>query len=1120
MFNRDESKRGRGVAVAGAFAATVLLTLGGAWHVADLRATRRDAVDRRMTAAADHAAKQVDAWIAERADDASALVEIAGIRGSDSAQLSPRIVGRILRLEMEATRHHGNYAAVWLVDRGGKVLGSAGQQTLSALEDSAVQRSLETRHSQVSRPERRDGTITVGVSTPVIVTDNGRHTAEAAVVFRANLNSVFTRNALAMVGPTLTTPVLVIPVDGSLMSIMPCPPPSATVCLATGDTLAKVAQAPGQGIRDVTAANGRSVILATRHIGALPWSVYDAIDASSIFATMRDRLRFEALFLTGLLLMGGLGLYAHEQSGNLRRLTERAQTDARFSAIVNTAMDAIIIVNARYEIAVMNSAAEIMFGYSAYDTIRRSVLELVPAASTEELHRALVQTLRAGEQPRLFSAERYAAGRRSDGSMFPIDLSVSRTQLDGQVHLAIVIRDITVWKHAEESSEWQRRVLEAIATGTDLRDVLTTIVRFHETQTTGVDCAIHLIDDDGVMLNIASAPSMHPAFIEAMDEIVIGPHAATCGTAVYRREQVVTPDIATDRLWNEYRALASEQGYRSCWALPIRSPQGRMLGAIAMYTREEHTPTAMELRVSAAATQLAGVAVDRAHAAESLRQSEASFRSFVENSPIGIYRATGSGRLLAVNASLVELLGYSSALELLQLDMGRDLFVSVADRERLAQELKAQGELRSAEAEWRRKDGATVTVRVSARAYRDERGSVWFTEGFVENVTPLRVIEHALRQSEKLAALGQLLSGVAHELNNPLAAILHFTEDLLDDERTSADVEALGMIRDQARRSRTIVRDLLSFARARDASRTRVQLTEALAASAKALQPAVEALGARLAIDLPLNAVYGNTDRAGLQQIVTNLVMNAAQASGPGGIVRLRGSISDQEMSIVVEDSGPGIPPTLQNRIFEPFFTTKPVGEGTGLGLSVTLGIVQQLGGHIAVENRQPGDGTGACFTVTLPIDGDMADAGNEAMRTPSLLKPNDVAGPRPRALIIDDEPSIRAALRRFFCRRGWDVEEATNGAQGLSSLLSAELQFAVVISDLRMPGCTGVELHDRVASVAPEILNRIIFSTGDVASTEVAEFVQRTQCTVLEKPFELRALENIVTHIRKASSV
>jgi len=425
--------------------------------------------------------------------------------------------------------------------------------------------------------------------------------------------------------------------------------------------------------------------------------------------------------------------------------------------------------------------------------------------------------------------------------------------------------------------------------------------------------------------------------------------------------------------------------------------------------------------------------------------------------------------------------------------------------------------------DWRRRDGTVVTVRVSARAYSDDRASVWFSEGFVENVTPLRAAEQALRQSEKLAALGQLVSGVAHELNNPLAAILHFAEDLLDDERSSADLEALSVIRDQARRSRAIVRDLLSFVRFRDASRERVQLADALAASVKALQPTVEDAGARLTADLPVGNAFGNTDRAGLQQIVTNLVVNAAQACGLGGTVHLRATVSATELVVLVEDTGPGVPPHLKDRIFEPFFTTKPVGQGTGLGLSVTLGIVEQLGGRIVVENRTDGDETGARFIVTLPIDGVTT---RELTRRPSsprgqrVVTESEVQIAAPRVLIIDDEPAIRAALRRFFARRGWEVEEAVDGVEGLSILLRDDADFTVVISDLMMPGCSGVELHDHVASVAPYLLDRIIFSTGDTASREAAEFVQRTRCTVMQKPFELRTLESVVTNLRQALAV
>jgi CheY-like chemotaxis protein len=214
------------------------------------------------------------------------------------------------------------------------------------------------------------------------------------------------------------------------------------------------------------------------------------------------------------------------------------------------------------------------------------------------------------------------------------------------------------------------------------------------------------------------------------------------------------------------------------------------------------------------------------------------------------------------------------------------------------------------------------------------------------------------------------------------------------------------------------------------------------------------------------------------------------------------------------------------NRIFEPFFTTKPLGEGTGLGLSVTLGIVQQMGGRIVAENRLANDrggvgvGGGARFTVTLPLDVATAPAVDlQTVRTPVPSSLGVVDGPAPRVLIIDDEPSLRAALRRFFTRRGWQVDEAEDGSEGLSALLAARSNYSAVISDLKMPGCSGVELHDHIAAVAPELLDRIVFSTGDVASHEAAAFVQRTRCTVVQKPFELRALEQIVNRMRQMTA-
>ena len=207
-----------------------------------------------------------------------------------------------------------------------------------------------------------------------------------------------------------------------------------------------------------------------------------------------------------------------------------------------------------------------------------------------------------------------------------------------------------------------------------------------------------------------------------MDEIVIGPRAATCGAAAYRREPIVTTDIATDILWNDYRALAIEQGYRASWASPIVSPQGRLLGALALYARESRAPTAER-----AARRRIGDAARRHRRRSRARRGIAApiggelplVRRELADRHLSRDRLRTAARRQRVARRAARL---RSPLELLQVDMARDLFVSVADRERLLHELETQGELRSAEMEWTRKDGTTVTVRVSARAYRDERG--------------------------------------------------------------------------------------------------------------------------------------------------------------------------------------------------------------------------------------------------------------------------------------------------------------------------------------------------------------------------------------------------------------
>jgi PAS domain S-box-containing protein len=481
------------------------------------------------------------------------------------------------------------------------------------------------------------------------------------------------------------------------------------------------------------------------------------------------------------------------------------------------------------------------------------------------------------------------------------------------------------------------------------------------------------------------------------------------------------------------------------------------------------------------------------------RTGDERFRSVIDNSPYGIYRVSVDGQFVTLNPALSAMVGYSAdELYAGNIEM---LYPEPGDRARVVASHEHRAKGTPIDVPWRRKDGQEITVRAWVYVDRDAAGRARYFDGYLEDVTALRATERALHQAEKLAALGQLVSGVAHELNNPLSAILLFTEDLMASDRTPEEREALAIIAQQARRSRSIVRDLLCFVRSREVTREPVEPREFLGQLRRALQPQLTSLGVTLHVEVPDDAALLHVDRSGIEQVVTNLVINAAQAAGPYGNVWLRTRSEAQDYLIEVLDDGLGIADDILARIFEPFFTTKPMGQGTGLGLSVSMGVVQQHGGTIVAENRGGGE-RGAKFVVRLPMPAP-AVAVDETVAAPI---PSTGAGTR-HVLIVDDEETIRHALNRFYTRRGWMVTEAPDGASALEHLLDLSEKFDLVISDVKMPAMSGIELHTALQDARPELLDRVVFCTGEVQSDAVSSFVAETGCTVLVKPFDLKSL-------------
>lgn len=506
---------------------------------------------------------------------------------------------------------------------------------------------------------------------------------------------------------------------------------------------------------------------------------------------------------------------------------------------------------------------------------------------------------------------------------------------------------------------------------------------------------------------------------------------------------------------------------------------------------------------------------------DALRDNDERFHLIVRALDLGFYTIDTAGRVTAMYGQWAEE----------QLALGKQLIGAqaidlvppeVADQHRDANGRALAGE--DVTFHWSMREGDAATeryYRAHLAPLRDAGGAIVGVTGVWTDETTGTLAEQeraTLRRrvadAERIESLGNLVSGVAHELNNPLAAILNFTEDLLADEHPGDERMALEVIQAQALRSRTIVRDLLTFVRKGD-RRTKKPETPGpiIETLVRAVRPGLATQGVSFESTVTEPDTPLMLDRAGFEQVLTNLLTNAAQAAGAGGAVRLVARLSNDCYEVTVEDNGAGIPRGDFARIFEPFFTTKATGQGVGLGLSVSLGIVQAHNGTLVAENRGSAAGGGARFTMRLPL----SSVQEAKPKPPEILVPMP---PRSATLlIIDDEESIRRALRRFFERRGWVVEEATDGADAVVKLErpDAAAMFDVVLCDLKMPGISGQELYTRLLKDRKSLADRFIFATGDSGAPDVAEFLSEVQVPVLEKPFELKALEVLANEVRAA---
>lgn len=368
-----------------------------------------------------------------------------------------------------------------------------------------------------------------------------------------------------------------------------------------------------------------------------------------------------------------------------------------------------------------------------------------------------------------------------------------------------------------------------------------------------------------------------------------------------------------------------------------------------------------------------------------------------------------------------------------------------------------------------------------------------------------------VQETARLASVGELAAGVAHEINNPLTTVLGYAELMLGAEPTGEYQRNLQVIYDEALRASKIVRNLLFFARRSGPEKQYLDLnsviTRAIELKSSDFRNHSIAVDVLSEPDIPKTMADGHQ----LTQVFLNILTNAEQAvfkAKECGEITIRTASTVSTISISISDDGPGIPPANMKRLFEPFFTTKDVGQGTGLGLSICHGIIKQHEGELWAESH---DGEGTTFHIELPV----VAAQETAEPVPPRKAP--VTSSPKRVLVVDDEPRVRDLLAKYLELQNYTVELAYDGPEALRRLQSAE--YDCVLLDLRMPGMSGQQLYQHIRSLDENLARKIVFITGDTFSSGTVNFISQTGNPMIAKPFRLEDLMSSLSRILETAA-
>ncbi|WP_338544984.1 ATP-binding protein [Pseudomonas benzopyrenica] len=703
--------------------------------------------------------------------------------------------------------------------------------------------------------------------------------------------------------------------------------------------------------------------------------------------------------------------------------------------------------------------------------------------------------------------------------------------------------------------QYERQTLESLATGLPLTQVLHTLLqRVEVLAQVRLHACILLLSEDGRYLQDGIAPSLPGAYSRDLGRLEIGPLAGSCGTAAYRREAVYVEDIAGDPLWAGARDLALRYGLRACWSMPLLALDGRLLGTFANYFLEPRRPLAAERDAFRLVTETAALAIERQQADLQLRESEDHYRHLVELNPQYTWTCDPSGQHMVFSPRWQQLTG--------QPMLEADSFWTVVhpdDRQATRQAWDvacSAGQAYDREHRVRVADGSHCWLRTRAYPRRDAAGAVIRWYGTSEDIDDRREAEEALRreratlevqvqartaeleetnrqlreemqnraqaeellrQAQKMEAVGQLTGGIAHDFNNLLAGI-QASLDLLRRRLAPEVLAGVGNLLDTATQSvgrgASLTHRLLAFSRRQTLNPQAVDVARLIGDFQELLR---HSLGPQIRCQLELDAGLWpvDADPHQLENALLNLAINSRDAMPAGGTLTIgaRNWVQPDAnpalpagdyLLIEVDDDGVGMAPEVLERVFEPFFTTKPVGQGSGLGLSMIYGFVRQSRGQVSVTSA-PGQGC----RVSLLLPRHPAPP----IRAPLALSSatTDRALPSVRVLLVEDDAVIRALLVQLFVELGWRYRDAVDAEAALAALREGE-GFDLLITDVGLPGLNGRLLANATRTLRPQL--PILFITGYAAGNAPPVPLVGERMAVLGKPFTLEVLVDRVQEL------